>query len=455
VTVLNLSVGASADDATAWPTTGFTNNNATLFLGNDGGANYNGLRFTNVTIAAGATINSASLSFVASQTRSADTVRLKITYQDADAPANFSADDNTSFMARTRSATGVDWDFTTDWTAGTTYTSVDISTVIQALVDEAYWASGEACVIFVDDDGSSTNGLREAASQDHITYAAPTLDIDYTAGTTTPQAVAGTLTSAGAPAMRTGKPVAGSLSSAGPIAKLVAKPLAGALSSAGVVAKQAATALAGTLTSAGALTRQTGKALSGALTSAGALTLQGQKALSGALTSAGALTNQTAKVLAGALTSAGDLASELISGAQQYLQEVSGGLASSGALVQQAGKALGGTLASAGEVVKRTAINAAGTLSTAGTVAKRAAIAIGGAIAGAGDLAAVGVAGAVALAGTLAMGGELSRVVGKALTGLLSSVGALETLASAPRNQGRIDKGSFKAVRRMYDRARR
>ena len=67
-------------------------------------------------------------------------------------------------------------------------------------------------------------------------------------------------------------------------------------------------AVAGTLTSAGALTRQTGKTLAGTLSSSGALVKHTTKALAGTLSTAGALVKQTRKALGGTLTSSGGVA---------------------------------------------------------------------------------------------------------------------------------------------------
>jgi len=136
------------------------------------------MRFT-LNVAAGATITAASITFTANANQSGDTVRVKIYYEDTNNPGDFSGDDAAAFDARTRSAASVDWDFTTDWVDGTEYESVDITSLIQALVNEAYWSSGEHVVIIVEDDGSDSSAYRKADGYDSDSAAAPLLSVTY------------------------------------------------------------------------------------------------------------------------------------------------------------------------------------------------------------------------------------------------------------------------------------
>lgn len=149
------------------------------YLGNDGNWNHCGLYFPAVTIPYGAVITSAKVTFTAMDNKTADTVRIKISYQDADNPAIFFAGETyAQFEARARSADKLDWDFTTDWVSGSTYDSADITAVIQALVNEATWTNGDGVVLFFDDDSSSANALR-TAYQTTDASKAPLLTIEY------------------------------------------------------------------------------------------------------------------------------------------------------------------------------------------------------------------------------------------------------------------------------------
>ena len=173
-------VAAGDDDIVAWNGS-VSLNSSNIYIGNDGSSNNNGMRFT-LNVPNAATIVEAYLTFVADGSTAADTVRTEISYQDADDPADFSGDDAAAFAARTRSAAVVSWDFTTDWANGLTYDSPSLTALIQALVDEAYWASGEHCVLFIDDDGSDSSAYRLAESYNGSSSEAPLLTVEYSNG---------------------------------------------------------------------------------------------------------------------------------------------------------------------------------------------------------------------------------------------------------------------------------
>lgn len=172
-------VAASDDDCGSYPTGQFSTILTSQYLGNDGDWNHSGLRFT-LNVPNGATITSATLTFTALLNLSADTVRVKIHYEDANDPADFSGDNYTTFEARVRSAIAYDWDFTTNWSVGETYETPNIATVIQALVNEAYWATSEHVVILIDDDSSTANAYRRAMSYDEDPTKAALLTVIYT-----------------------------------------------------------------------------------------------------------------------------------------------------------------------------------------------------------------------------------------------------------------------------------
>ena len=173
-------VASDNDDIIVWGSS-YDLTPSGLYLGHDGTSNDFGLRFV-LNVAAGATITAASLTFTANASLSNDTVRVKIYYQDANDPGNFSGDDAAAFGARTRSSVSVDWDFTTNWSDGTEYASADITSLIQALVNEAYWSSGEHCVILIEDDSSDNTAYRKADSYHSDSSAAALLSVTYAEG---------------------------------------------------------------------------------------------------------------------------------------------------------------------------------------------------------------------------------------------------------------------------------
>lgn len=140
--------------------------------------------------------------------------------------------------------------------------------------------------------------------------------------------------------------------------------------------------VSGTLTTAGAPTLRTGKALAGSLTSAGAVVMQTAKALAGSIAPDGGLVKRTAKALAGGLSPDGALAA-----VKTALISLGGTLTTAGTVALQTGKALGGTLAPDGALARSISKALAGTLTTAGDVFKRTARALAGALSTAGTVA--------------------------------------------------------------------
>lgn len=173
MTTLNLQVGASTDDACEGGGGGMvlTNDNVYLLSSSDWG----GFRFTNVTIPNSATIDSATLQVYVSDT-DYDDIELDIYGEDADNPGTFlSSGYNISGRSRTsasvnKSATGVG----VGW-----YSMPDVKTIIQEIIDEAWWDSGDALVLI--EDGLTGVNLYQRA-WDHTSSQAAKLDIDYTAG---------------------------------------------------------------------------------------------------------------------------------------------------------------------------------------------------------------------------------------------------------------------------------
>jgi len=161
-------VGASADDAWVYATAavphhgswlaiavaddeflaGGTVTDATqLWLGAGG-------RFTNVTIPASSTIDSAYLKVTALVSRTETTVNTRIYGEDVDDAAAFSTVAN--YNGRTQTSAFVDWDSISSWTINVEYSSPDIKTIIQEIIDRGGWASGQDMVVFWEDHGSST-----------------------------------------------------------------------------------------------------------------------------------------------------------------------------------------------------------------------------------------------------------------------------------------------------------
>ncbi len=183
-TTLNLQVGASGDDF-RWNegNSYFTATDTAIDVGYQDGTTTRknaGFRFTNVTAPKNASIVSAKLTLRSTSTPTSQTVvNLKI---DAILATNPSAPTTyAGAEGATRTSAVVNWDNVGAWAASTNYDSPDITSVIQELVNQSGWASGNAMVIYLEDNGSSAvNGTtRQFQTYDNYAPNAPKLQIVY------------------------------------------------------------------------------------------------------------------------------------------------------------------------------------------------------------------------------------------------------------------------------------
>lgn len=175
MTTLNLQVGASDRDA-------FENNvgvvsvNGTTIILNNAGA-WVGFGFTGVTISPGDTINSATLQFYITTT-SRDDNEEDVYGEAADNSAAFVASaNNISNRSRTTEKVTVSAD-----SVGVGFYSVTgLVSVIQAIIDRAGWANGNALSLIL--DGLTGVNIQPDTWDNNPSQAAK-LDIDYTAAST-------------------------------------------------------------------------------------------------------------------------------------------------------------------------------------------------------------------------------------------------------------------------------
>lgn len=180
-------VTASADDCFRRLTpSAFSIPSVTVEVGAVSGISYElgaGIRFTNIAIGQGKTILSANITFQASQTQSGNNCNSKFSAEDVKNASNFSGDNTTTFDARFANHTTamVAWDTIPAFTADSDYTSPDLSTIIQEMVDRSDWASGDSIVIFWEDfeDRSTDGAFRRLKAWDGDSNNAPLLSIEY------------------------------------------------------------------------------------------------------------------------------------------------------------------------------------------------------------------------------------------------------------------------------------
>ena len=140
-----------------------------------------GMRFQDVTIPKDATINSAKLTITARYDSSSALCKTKIYGEAADNPGGFSTVGDYD-TRRANPTTKIEWDGMSNWVFDVEKDSIDISEVIQELVNQAGWVSGNAIVIFWEDyDDRSSNGFYGSGwDYDHSAAKAVLLTVDYT-----------------------------------------------------------------------------------------------------------------------------------------------------------------------------------------------------------------------------------------------------------------------------------
>ena len=194
---LDRQIQASLDDCRRRYISEFFSTTAyALIVGNHAAANNKrngvGLRFQNITIPSGVTIEAAYFRPIAQSDETGTTFRSRIKGEDADNAAAFSTVED--FDGRDRTTAEVDWDGEGPWTTGERYQSPDIKTIIQEIIDRPGWSSGNALVLFWDDfdDRSDVGADRRAYQYDnaptnpvqlHIQYSTTQLDKRVAANT--------------------------------------------------------------------------------------------------------------------------------------------------------------------------------------------------------------------------------------------------------------------------------
>lgn len=151
------------------------------YWGNDGSPLHAAMRFADVSIPHGSTINSAYITFT-NFSEGSDTVLAKVYGID---------EDNTSTMAlnplgRTKTTATIDWDVGSR-IHDQSFTSPDIKSVVQEIVNREGWASGNAMGFFIWDDGSASESFVSAYGYYDDPDKAFYIEINYTdsASTTT------------------------------------------------------------------------------------------------------------------------------------------------------------------------------------------------------------------------------------------------------------------------------
>lgn len=151
---------ANSDDGRRYGATGFDNDLLYDYLGDDGGVDYKHfIRFQDVTIPKSAVIQSAFIRFVAQGQGTTAGCHEQYVFNDVDdavAPTSYA-----EFDALVPTTATVAWNnVELWWEADAGANSIDISTLVQEIVDRDGWSPGNALMAVGDGAGSSNNAKR-------------------------------------------------------------------------------------------------------------------------------------------------------------------------------------------------------------------------------------------------------------------------------------------------------
>lgn len=160
-----------------------------ISMGGNAEDNWIGLRFQNVGVPQGATIESAYLDFTAGNTNQNKNVNggvdddVIIWGEDVDDASAFTA--GTQFSNRSKTSTKVDWEGEEMgvWDEGSTFSTIDIKNIVDEIVERGGWCGGNDMAFLIQNDSDQILGTNEirrlAKSYDDDPGSAPVLRIKY------------------------------------------------------------------------------------------------------------------------------------------------------------------------------------------------------------------------------------------------------------------------------------
>jgi hypothetical protein len=137
-----------------------------------------GIRFQNVTIAQGATINTAVIELVADENETGTAGEMEIYCEDVDDSSTFTSASN-NISGRTLTTAKASWLNPPTWSGGNTYETVDFTDAVQEVINRSGWSSGNDLSVIFKEVTSSRD--RDSESYDGSAGNAPTLKINYSA----------------------------------------------------------------------------------------------------------------------------------------------------------------------------------------------------------------------------------------------------------------------------------
>ncbi|MDF1694812.1 MAG: Ig-like domain-containing protein [Saprospiraceae bacterium] len=150
-TTVSYSISAGDDDVEEREDSTMYLNSTDIEMAFDASSQTIGLRFNNVNVPDIANIQSARLVFKADETTS-DPTTLTIEGELTGNSQPFTAVDQ-NLTSRNRTASSTTWSDIEPWTAGNMYTSVYFTDVIQEIIDQGTWSSGNSLSIIITGTG--------------------------------------------------------------------------------------------------------------------------------------------------------------------------------------------------------------------------------------------------------------------------------------------------------------
>jgi hypothetical protein len=174
-------VTSSSDDVNEDGST-YSSNSATIWIGNGSSASssFTGLRFTNISVPSGATITSARLKVYSSQSQWLS-IKFSMAGELTPGSATFSSTSKPS--QRTLTVQKINHNSNVSWSANTWYLLDEIAPVVQEIVNQSGWQSGNSLSIILKGTGSAW-GRKFFTSWDGSSANAPMLVITYSIGAT-------------------------------------------------------------------------------------------------------------------------------------------------------------------------------------------------------------------------------------------------------------------------------
>jgi hypothetical protein len=135
------------------------------------------MRFSNITIPAGALIYYARINFVCQFSRAGQTVPSRIYGEKTATPAQYGAAEN--FLLRAMTTNYASWTPAASWTVNQEYNSPELRSLIQELVDAyAPYVNGEMAFQWRD-NGAAANNFHSAHTFESAPGLAPVLIINW------------------------------------------------------------------------------------------------------------------------------------------------------------------------------------------------------------------------------------------------------------------------------------